>query len=45
MTIGSAKRLAVLAAVASAAVVALVPADAAQRLDHAAFARNVLPPG
>jgi acyl-homoserine lactone acylase PvdQ len=33
------------AAVAAAALVALVPADAAERLDYAAFARNVLPPG
>ena len=33
------------AAVAAAALVALVPADAAERLDFAAVARNVLPPG
>ena len=33
------------AAVAAAALVALVPADAAGRLDYAAVARNVLPPG
>ena len=33
------------AAVAAAALAALVPADAAERLDYAAVARNVLPPG
>ena len=33
------------AAVAAAALVALVPADAAEHLDFAAVARNVLPPG
>jgi len=33
------------AAVAAAALVALVPADAAERLDYAVVARNVLPPG
>ena len=33
------------AALVAAALVALVPADAAERLDYASFARNVLPPG
>ncbi len=39
------RRALLTAAVGAAALVALVPADAAERLDYAAFARNVLPPG
>ncbi|HSL64100.1 MAG TPA: penicillin acylase family protein [Gaiellaceae bacterium] len=39
------KRVLVAAAAAAAVLVALVPADAAERLDYAGFARNVLPPG
>ena len=39
------RRALLTAAVGAAALVALVPADAAERLDFAAVARNVLPPG
>ncbi|MGE5690891.1 MAG: penicillin acylase family protein [Pseudomonadota bacterium] len=39
------RRVLLAAVLATAALVALVPADAAPRLDYASFARNVLPPG